>query len=262
MSNKDKKNAYTTVRLTESNRDDLKTYGSLHNINVMNDIIEKLLNNESLYQPALAGLDENTAIRGEYKKLDKPPFAVIDTEILLCWETDSLKHWEHYEASKSSKYASNTPPDKWLTKERVELIRAVRQKIQTGYSHDDRRENSNFYLDSKENTWSKVYPTWFALKDYERQSLSRTVDDRIAALVNKGFIEHQPRKRRVQVRGQYRMNLIAINPYEWKMLRGISYLPPQQNLQLELLKSRISGEFGVAADIFTGYQEKHKEIIK
>ena len=66
----------------------------------------------------------------------------------------------------------------------------------------------------------------------------------------------------MQVRGQYRMNLIAINPYEWKMLRGISYLPPQQNLQLELLKSRISGEFGVAADIFTGYQEKHKEIIK
>ena len=257
MSNKDKKNGYTAVRLSESNRDALKTYGALHNIEVMNEIIEKLLNNESLYQPVLTDLEESTAIRGDYKKLDKPPFAVIDTEILLCWETDSLKHWQHYETSKSSKYASNTPPDKWLTKERVELIGAVRQKIQTGYSHDDRRENRNFYLDSKENTWSKIYSTWFALKDYERQSLSRTVDDRIAALVSKGFIEHQPRERRVQVRGQYRMNLIAINSYEWKMLRGISYLPPQQNLQLELLKSRISEEFDVAADIFTGHQEKH-----
>ena len=257
MSKQDKKTTYTTVRLNESNRDALKKYGVTHNINVMNDIIEKLLDSESLYQPSLAGLDEKTTTRGSYKKLDKPPFAVIDTEILLCWETDSLKHWEHYEASKSSKYASNTPPDKWLTKERVELIGAVRQKIQTGYSHEDRRENRNFYLDSKENTWSKIYPTWFALKDYERQSLSRTVDDRIAALVSKGFIEYQPRERRVQVRGQYRMNLIAINSYEWKMLRGISYLPPQQNLQLELLKSRISGEFDVAADIFTGHQEKH-----
>ena len=44
---------------------------------------------------------------------DKPPFVVIDTEILLCWEADSLKHWENYEASKSSKYASNIAPDKW-----------------------------------------------------------------------------------------------------------------------------------------------------
>ena len=60
----------------------------------------------------------------------------------------------------------------------------------------------------------------------------------LSALVNKGFIEHQPRERRVQVRGQYRMNLITINPYEWKMLRGVSYLPPQKNLQLEILKPR------------------------
>jgi hypothetical protein len=34
------------------------------------------------------------------------------------------------------------------------------------------------------------------------------------------------------------MNLITINPYEWKMLRGVSYLPPQKNLQLEILKPR------------------------
>ena len=74
-------------------------------------------------------------------------------------------------------------------------------------------------------------------------------------LIIKDPIQHQPRERRVQVRGQYRMNLIAINPYEWKMLRGISYLPPQNNLQLEILKPRNSGEFGVAADMFTGYQE-------
>lgn len=256
MSKQDKKTTYTTVRLNESNRDALKKYGVTHNINVMNDIIEKLLDSESLYQPSLAGLDEKTTTRGSYKKLDKPPFAVIDTEILLCWETDSLKHWEHYEASKSSKYVSNTLPDKWVMKERVELIGAVSQKIQTGYSHDNRRENRNFFLDPRENTWAKLYPSWFELKDYEKQSLSRTVDDRISALVNKGFIEHQPRERRVQVRGQYRMNLIAINPYEWKMLRGISYLPPQKSLQLEILKSRTSGEFGVAADIFTGYQER------
>ena len=169
---------------------------------------------------------------------DNPPFVVIDTEILLGWEADSLKHWENYEASKSSKYASNIAPDKWSMKERVELIGAVSQKIQTGYSHDNRLENRNFFLNPSENTWAKIYPKWFELKDYEKQSLSRMVDDRISALVNKGFIEHQPRERRVQVRGQYRMNLITINPYEWKMLRGVSYLPPQKNLQLEILKPR------------------------
>ena len=246
--NKDKQKTYTTVRLNQSNKDALKAYGVANNMNVMNDIVGKLLNIESDYRSGLVGLDEKTGIRGVYGKLDKPPFAVIDTEILLCWETESLKHWGYYQASKSSKYASSNLPDKWLTKERVELIGAVRQKIQTGYSHDDRRENRNFYLDLKENTWAKLYRTWFGLKDYEKQSLSRTVDDRIMALVSKGFIEHQPRARRVQVRGQYRMNLITINPYEWKMLRGISYLPPQKNLQLELLKSRISGESGVEVE--------------
>ena len=74
MSKQDKKNTYTTVRLNESNRDALKQYGATHNINVMNDIIEKLLDSESLYQPSLAGLDEKTTTRGSYKKLDKPPF--------------------------------------------------------------------------------------------------------------------------------------------------------------------------------------------
>ena len=54
MSKQDKKNTYTTVRLNESNRDALKQYGATHNINVMDDIIEKLLDSESLYQPSLA----------------------------------------------------------------------------------------------------------------------------------------------------------------------------------------------------------------
>ena len=71
MSKQDKKNTYTTVRLNESNRDALKQYGATHNINVMNDIIEKLLDSESLYQPSLAGLDEKTTTSGSYKKLDK-----------------------------------------------------------------------------------------------------------------------------------------------------------------------------------------------
>ncbi len=255
MPGKNKKTNMTTVRLSRSNRDALKSYGDANNISVMDDILGKLLDIHYFNQPRLSKDNESNLISGSYQKLEKPPFALIDTEILLCWETDSLTHWRHYKASKSSKYAANKLPDKWVTKERVELIGAVRQKMKTGYSHEEKQENMNFHLDPEENTWAKLFPKWFALNDYEKQSLSRTVDDRISALVNKGFIEQQPRERRVQVRGQYRMNLIAINPYEWKMLRGISYLPPQKHLHLELLKSRNSGESRLPAKISAGKRD-------
>ena len=149
-----------------------------------------------------------------------PLFEIIDVEILLCWRHESLEYWGNCGES-SSKIV-------YGRRHKSNIFTAVKNKIQFGTAELNASSKS-IELDDELETWSKIYPEWFDRPDWDDLGVRRTIDQRIQALINKGFIEKVPRVMMGHSRDMYRMDLEELTLAEWEILNEISDLEPKHD---------------------------------
>ena len=153
-----------------------------------------------------------------YSPLPKPCPAVIDAQILMCWEHQ-----------KNRIYRNKRKPTDVLggiTLTRKELLKAVRQKIRLGYYPI--KADAPIQLDSKRRTWGEVYPEWFKNHQKSRSQFQIYFDNRLIALVKQGLLS------RIQD-GLFKLaTLYPLHRYEnqWAVIKGVTLLPPQKDLDI------------------------------
>jgi hypothetical protein len=149
-----------------------------------------------------------------------PLFEIIDVEILLCWQHESLEHWTSRNKS--------LPETFYGKRHRSNIFTAVKNKIEFGSTV----LNSNpqdIELDDEFITWARLYPQWFDRPDWDDLGVRKTIDHRIQGLLNKGFIEKVPRVIMGHSRDMFQMDLEELTIVEWKILNKISKLQPKND---------------------------------
>jgi hypothetical protein len=149
-----------------------------------------------------------------------PLFEIIDIEILLCWRHESLGHWSN-RGDSSSKIV-------YGRRHKSNIFTAVKNKIEFGFS-DRNSSPTSIELHDGLVTWAKIYPEWLDRPEWDDLGLRRTIDQRVQALINKGFIEKVPRVMMGHSRDMYRMDLEELTLAEWEILNEISDLEPKHN---------------------------------
>ena len=156
-----------------------------------------------------------------YSPLPKPCSAIIDAQILMCWEHQKNRIY------RDRRHPTDVLGDISLT--RKELLKAVRQKIKLGYY--PRKAHAPIQLSPHHRTWGEVYPDWFKNHQKARSQFETYFDNRLIALVKQGILS------RVQD-GHYKLN--ALYPErryqnEWAAIKGITLLAPQEGLNIPKL---------------------------
>ena len=152
-----------------------------------------------------------------YSPLPKPCPAVIDAQILMCWQHEAGRRFRRNQASAAIEGISLA---------RKELITAVRQKIKLGYYPT--KAHAPVQLDSKRRTWGEVYPKWFKNHQKNRSEFEIYFDNRLLALVKQELLS------RIED-GLYKLNsLYPVRGYqkEWVVINGVTLLPPQEGLDV------------------------------
>ena len=152
-----------------------------------------------------------------------PLFEIIDVEILLCWRHESLEYWGNCGES-SSKIV-------YGRRHKSNIFTSVKNKIQFGTAELNANSKS-IELDDELETWSKIYPEWFDRPDWDDLGVRGTIDHRIQALINKGFIEKVPRVMMGHSRDMYRMDLEELTVAEWEILNEIGGLEPKNDFSV------------------------------
>ena len=153
-----------------------------------------------------------------YSPLPKPCPAVIDAQILMCWQHEARRRFRR---NKKTSAAIES-----ISLTRKELLKAVRQKIRLGYYPI--KADAPIQLDSKRRTWGEVYPKWFKNHQKNRSEFEIYFDNRLAALIKQGLLS------RVED-GLYKLN--ALYPgrkylKEWAVIAAVTLLPPQEGLDI------------------------------
>lgn len=153
-----------------------------------------------------------------YSPLPKPTPAVIDAQILMCWEHQKDRIYVN----------RHKPADalKDISLTRKELLKAVRQKMKLGYYPT--KAHAPLQLDSTQRTWGEVYPDWFKQHQKRRSQFQIYFDNRLTALVKQGLLQ------RVED-GLYKLNALypeRMHQNTWAAIRGITLLPPQEGLEI------------------------------
>tara|TARA_Y100001936_G_C15980615_1_gene616474 strand:+ start:440 stop:946 length:507 start_codon:yes stop_codon:yes gene_type:complete len=147
-----------------------------------------------------------------------PLFEIIDVEILLCWHDESLEYWLSDDQSlQEMRYGK---------RHRSNIFTLVKNKIEFGSTKFD-ANLENISLDDGLITWAKLYPEWFDRSDWDPLGVRKTIDHRIQALINRGFIEKVPRVMMGHSRDMFQMDLSEITISEWELLKDISNLEPK-----------------------------------
>ena len=153
-----------------------------------------------------------------YSPLPKPCSAIIDAQILMCWEHQKNRIYRN----------KRKPMDALggISLTRKELLKAVRQKIKLGYY--PRKAHAPIQLSPHHRTWGEVYPDWFKNHQKSRSQFQIYFDNRLTALVKQGLLT------RVED-GLYKLN--ALYPEyryqnEWAVIRGVTLLAPQEGLNI------------------------------
>ena len=220
----------TLIRISEASRkrlEDSKRETGKSFVNLVDDVLgvdEYTLRDEELNEwvqqddsPSPPPVSPTRA----YAPLPKPSPAVIDAQLLMCWQ---------HELNRRSKKKNATKIQDILLS-RKELLRAVRQKIRLGYYPT--KPHAPVQPDSDHITWATLYPQWFKNNHKSRSAFQVFCDNRLASLVKQGFL------RRVED-GLYRLSsLYPLYQYknEWAAITGVTLLPPQQGLEIPRLVS-------------------------
>jgi hypothetical protein len=152
-----------------------------------------------------------------------PLFEIIDVEILLCWQHESLEYWSNRGES-SSKIV-------YGRRHKSNIFAAVKNKIEFGFAELNLNSHT-IELSDESVTWAKIYPEWFDRPDWDDLGPRRTIELRIQGLVNKGFIEKVPRVMMGHSRDMYRLDLEELIVAEWEILNEISNLEPKQDFAI------------------------------
>ena len=163
-----------------------------------------------------------------YSPLPKPCHAVIDAQILMCWQHEAGRRFRR---NKNTSAAVES-----ISLTRTELLKAVRQKIRLGYYPT--KAHAPIQLSPQHRTWGEVYPGWFKNHQKSRSQFQIYFDNRLTALVKQGLLT------RVED-GLYKMNSLypeRIYQNEWAVIRGVTLLPPQEGLAIpQLVKASLVG---------------------
>ena len=152
-----------------------------------------------------------------YSPLPKPCPAVIDSQILMCWQ---------HEFSKRSRSKKTHADIANISLTRKELIKAVRQKTRMG--NYPQKADAPIQLDATHRSWGESYPEWFKNNQKSRSQFQIYFDNRLIALVKQGLLS------RVQD-GLFKVAaLYPLHRYEnqWAVIKGVTLLPPQKNLDI------------------------------
>ena len=160
-----------------------------------------------------------------YSPLPKPCPAVIDAQILMCWQHKTRRRFRR---NKKTFAAIES-----ISLTRKELLKAVRQKIKLGYYPT--KAHAPVQLDANHRTWGEVYPKWFKNHQKNRSEFEIYFDNRLAALVKQGLLS------RVED-GLYKLiTLYQGREYQkdWDVITAVTLLPPQEGLDIpHMLKVR------------------------
>ena len=219
----------TLIRISEASRkklEDSKRQTGKSFVNLIDDVLgvdEYTLLDEGVHEWVTqhnAPFPPSVSPTRSYSPLPKPSPAVIDAQLLMCWQH------ELHRRSKNKKTITNI---KDIVLSRKELLRAVRQKMRLGYYPT--KAQAPVQTDSDYTTWATLYPQWFRNHQKSKSSFQVSCDNRLASLVKQGFLT------RIED-GLYQLSsLYPLYQYQnaWIAITGVTLLPPQQGLEIPRL---------------------------
>ena len=174
--------------------------------------------------------------------IPKPPQAVMDTTILMCWRNHTEYDYEYWVGSNFTKREIIIAASYHLTKN-IDLNLEYRKfKIANSFGIDDTIQSSDkprtvnpFKKTAVEEnvietntTWADLYPTFFKHHLNNRSNFEIYCDNRLNALVKKGYIVRTDD-------GLYSINKNGLTKTDWTVIQGVYNLSPQKQLNIPRL---------------------------
>ena len=174
--------------------------------------------------------------------IPKPPQAVMDTSILMCWKNHTEHDYEYWVGSNFTRREIIFAVSYHLTKN-IDISLEYRKSIMANsFGIDDKIEspvkqktvNPFKKTAAQENvtkantTWAALYPTFFKHHLNNRSNFEIYCDNRLNALVKKGYIVRTDD-------GLYSINKNGLSETDWTIIQGVYNLSPQKHLNIPRL---------------------------
>ena len=174
--------------------------------------------------------------------IPKPPKAVMDTSILMCWKNHTEQDYEYWVGSNFTRHEIIFAVSYHLTKNIDISLEYRKSIIANSFGIDDKNQspvkqktvNPFKKTAAEENvitantTWADVYPTFFKRHLDNRSNFEIYCDNRLNALVKKGYIVRTDD-------GIYSINKNGLTATDWTIIHGVYNLSPQKDLNIPRL---------------------------
>ena len=205
------------------------------------ELIDHLLGikkNQSLSKPVSV-----TKVKSSLRNsTPKPPQAVIDTSILMCWRNYTERDYEYWVGSDFTRREIIIAASYHLTKninlslEYRKFIMANSFTIDDKISSSDKPKTINPFKKSpvKETistinqTWADIYPRFFKDHLNHKSNFQIYFDNRLNALVKKNYIVRRDD-------GLYSINKNGLTTTDWTVIQGVYNLSAQKHLNIPQL---------------------------